>query len=96
MYANLEISSPLSLLSSPLHQGETHRLEIHPNPNDTVLHVGDLNGGEGSSELLLKDSSGDYQKKVQCLKAQMDHLKAEVRNPTRGKVQLIGVAWCGM
>lgn len=69
---------------SILLQGQTHRLEIHPNPSGTVLHVDDLSGGEGSSELLLNNGSGDYQKKVDCLKAQMDHLKAEVGCPVRG------------
>ena len=42
--------------------------------------MSDLSGEEGSTEILLKDAIGaeDYQKKVNYLKAEMDHLQAEV------------------
>lgn len=61
-------------------QGASHRLEIHPDPSgSTVLHLSDLSGDEDSTDLLIKkEDSGIYQSKVRSLRAEMDHLKAEV------------------
>lgn len=44
-----------------------------------MLHLSDLSGDEDSTDLLIKREDSDvYQNKVRSLRAEMDHLKAEV------------------
>ncbi len=44
-----------------------------------MLHLSDLSGDEDSTEMLLRREDSDvYENKVKSLRAEMEHLKAEV------------------
>ena len=46
-----------------------------------MLQVSDLNSEEGSTDVIVEQDSSAYDKKINSLQAEMEHLKTEVTQP---------------